>query len=56
MTYNRHVLIEILIHHWRTNISACSCGWAELGGSHPGHVADVYEEAVAYHDLEDRWR
>lgn len=44
--YNRDVLVDVLVRHWRTNISACSCGWAELGRSHPAHVADVYERAM----------
>lgn len=42
--YDRNVLVEILVYHWQTNTSGCGCGWAELGKSHPEHVADVYEE------------
>lgn len=46
MPYNRKVLVEILVYHYRTNSSGCGCGWGELGKSHPEHVADVYEESI----------
>lgn len=41
--YDRSVLVQILTYHWATSTSGCGCGWAELGQSHPEHVADVYE-------------
>lgn len=41
--YCRDVLTEVLIYHQRTEITGCHCGWAELGHSYAGHVADVYE-------------
>jgi hypothetical protein len=44
MEYNRDKLIQVLIYHYRANIGSCGCGWAELGKSHPEHVANVYEE------------
>lgn len=31
----------ILVAHQRTATSGCICGWAKLGHSHPGHVAQV---------------
>lgn len=45
--YDRDVLVQVLVYHWRTNTSGCGCGWAELGHSHAEHVADVYEQSVA---------
>lgn len=42
--YDRAVLVNVLVYHWRTKNSGC--GWAELGKSHPEHVADVYEQSV----------
>lgn len=45
--YDREVLVEILVYHYRKNDSSCGCGWAELGRSHPEHVANVYEQSVA---------
>jgi hypothetical protein len=44
--YNREVLVEVLVYHAHTNSSGCFCGWAELGKSHPEHVADVYEQSM----------
>lgn len=50
LTYDRGVLINVLVYHWRTNISGCGCGWgdlpAHLGLSHAAHVADVYEASL----------
>lgn len=46
-TYNREILVDVIIHHARTSIEGCHCGWAVLGASHAEHVADVYEQAVA---------
>lgn len=45
-TYDRKVLVDVLVYHWRTKTSGCGCGWEVLGASHPEHVADVYEESV----------
>lgn len=42
----REMLIEVLIYHWRKDITSCGCGWAVLGRSHPEHVANVYEQSV----------
>lgn len=47
-SYNREILVEVLIYHWPTSTSGCICGWAELGHSYPEHVANVYELAMAY--------
>ncbi len=46
VAYDRDVLVEVLVYHWPTETSGCWCGWAELGRSFPGHVADVYEASV----------
>lgn len=46
VAYVRSVLVEVLVYHYRNNDSSCGCGWAELGRSHPEHVATVYEESV----------
>lgn len=46
VVYDREVLVEVLVYHWRTKTSGCGCGWAKLGASHPEHVADAYEQAV----------
>lgn len=45
--YDRAVLVDVLVYHWRTDNSGCGCGWGDLGRSHPAHVADVYEASVA---------
>lgn len=45
--YDRVVLVEVLIYHYRDGLKGCGCGWAELGRSWPEHVATVYEESVA---------
>lgn len=47
VAYDRRVLVDVLVYHWRTQTSGCGCGWAVLGLSHAEHVADVYEESVA---------
>ena len=44
--YDRAVLVDVLVYHWRTNTSGCGCGWGVLGASHAEHVADVYEESI----------
>jgi hypothetical protein len=44
--YDREVLIEVLVYHYRKDMEGCGCGWAELGRSHPEHVADVYQASV----------
>ena len=46
ITYERTVLVEVLIYHQRRSIEACNCGWAKLGASHAEHVADVYETSI----------
>ena len=47
MTYNRDVLVHVLIYHYREQPGGgCGCGWNELGRSWPEHVATVYEQAV----------
>lgn len=47
VTYDREVLVNVLVYHWRSDIKGCGCGWAELGRSWPEHVATVYEASVA---------
>jgi hypothetical protein len=44
--YDRDVLVEVLVYHYRKGIEGCGCGWADLGRSWPAHVATVYEESV----------
>lgn len=46
VAYDRAVLVDVLVYHYRRNYSSCGCGWAELGKSHPEHVAIVYEESI----------
>lgn len=46
MDYDRAVLVEVLVYHYRKGITGCGCGWAELGRSHPEHVANIYEESI----------
>lgn len=46
--YDREVLVEILVYHYRRDNSSCGCGWAELGRSHPEHVANVYEDSIRF--------
>lgn len=50
--YDRRVLVEVLIYHWRKDIRYCGCGWGELGLSHAEHIADVYEQSVASGQVE----
>ena len=45
-TYDRDTLVTVLVYHYRKDSESCGCGWAELGRSHPEHVADVYEQSV----------
>lgn len=44
--YDREVLVTVLVYHYRNDNSSCGCGWAELGRSHPEHVANVYEQSI----------
>ncbi len=44
--FDRKLMIDILVYHWRTNNSGCGCGWAELARSHPEHVVEVYEMSI----------
>jgi sRNA-binding protein len=46
-TYDRDVLVTVLIHHQRMDIGGCLCGWSVLGASHAEHIADAYEKAQA---------
>lgn len=48
--FDRDVLVDVLVYHYRKDISGCGCGWAELGRMHPKHVADVYEASMAARD------
>lgn len=43
ISYSHDVLVEVLTYHQHTATSSCICGWAELGRSHPEHVAHIYE-------------
>lgn len=47
VSYDRKVLVGVLIYHWPTRTNGCECGWGVLGASYPEHIADVYEAAVA---------
>lgn len=42
----RAALVQVLIDHWPTPTSGCTCGWGILGASFPEHVADVYEQML----------
>lgn len=50
VTYDRAVLVDVLVYHYRDDIKGCGCGWSQLGASWPEHVADVYEQSVAAYD------
>lgn len=45
--YDRAVLVNVLVYHYRADITGCGCGWADLGRSWPEHVATIYEESVS---------
>lgn len=45
-TYDRKVLVDVLVYHQRKNAQSCHCGWGTLGASHADHIADVYEASV----------
>jgi hypothetical protein len=47
VSYDRTVLVNVLVYHYRASIKGCGCGWAELGRSWAEHVAEVYEQSVA---------
>lgn len=48
MMYDRFILVDILVYHWRVAPGkGCACGWNELGRSWADHVANVYEAQVA---------
>lgn len=48
--YDRSVLTQVLIYHWRRDDSGCGCGWGDrpehLGQMWPEHVADAYEASA----------
>ncbi len=44
--YDRAVLVDVLVYHWRRDIRGCGCGWSESGRRWSEHVATVYEESV----------
>ena len=46
LIYDRTILVNILIYHYRKDDSSCGCGWGILGASHAEHVADIYEESI----------
>jgi hypothetical protein len=46
MTYDRRLLLDVLIYHQRASDTGCACGWSVLGASHAEHIADVYEESM----------
>ena len=52
--YDRERLIQVLIYHQRLDIGHCACGWGgrpqHLGLSHAAHIADIYEEEMAFSD------
>jgi hypothetical protein len=54
--YDHEVLVDVLVHHQRTSSRGCHCGWDVLGASHPEHVADAYEQAVAGRRVADLLR
>ena len=50
LPYDRDVLVDVFVYHFRRDSASCGCGWAELGRSHAAHVADVYELSVRARD------
>ena len=46
VTYDRNVLVEVLVYHQRAKSSGCGCGWHVLGASHAEHSAEVYEQSI----------
>lgn len=50
--YDRQVMVDVLVYHYRRDGASCGCGWSELGRSHPEHVADVYEQSMAAREPE----
>lgn len=44
--FDRDLMIDILVYHWRTNTSGCGCGWVSLGRSHAEHVVEIYEMSI----------
>lgn len=46
--YDREALVDVMIYHWPTLTSGCTCGWGVLGASFPEHVADIYEQKMLY--------
>lgn len=42
----KRILEEVLVYHYRADISSCGCGWSELGKSHPRHVVQVFEDSL----------
>lgn len=45
--YDRKLLENVLVYHYRNDNRSCGCGWAELGKSYPQHVATIYEESIS---------
>lgn len=43
--YDREVLREVVIYHYKSSIEGCRCGYAKLGACNSEHVADEYEKA-----------
>ena len=43
----RNLTAAVLVAHQRVNLTACLCGWADLGRSHADHVARVLDHAGA---------
>ena len=47
ISYDRAVLLHVLVYHWPTKTSGCGgCGEVALGASFPDHIADVYEQSM----------
>ncbi len=44
--FDRELMIDMLVYHWRTKTSGCGCGWAELGRSHAKHIVEIYEMSI----------
>jgi hypothetical protein len=51
VSYDRDLLVTVLVYHGRTSIKGCHCGWAKPGASHPEHVADIYEESMRLREV-----
>jgi hypothetical protein len=47
LSYDRDLLLAVLIAHQRNSTHSCQCGWDDLlGHAHPEHVIEMYEQVA----------